>query len=206
MIRILRNMLDFILGNALVFWACMIGNLLGAVIGGVFWYGGQLLASPIWAYPFIPDCPLAALVATIALIAMRYGRRWPFFNALVGFGCMKYGLWTLAFWSQHWAGGGAPEPVSVGLFITHMGLFAEGALIALNALPLSLPKRLAVVGWYVLSIYVDYGLGFHPPLTPFVPVAYVFWVATGLTIILGAALLAVPERWIVPRAQVLAGS
>jgi hypothetical protein len=51
-----------------------------------------------------------------------------------------------------------------------------------------------VIGWFVLSIFVDYALGFHPPLTEFVPVEYVFWVATGLTSLLGVALLALPYR------------
>jgi uncharacterized membrane protein YpjA len=193
MIRLLHAVFNLIVRNPLVFWACMVFNLLGAVIGGVLWYGGQLLASPLWAYPFIPDCPLAALVASIAFIAFRYGRRWPLFNALVAFGCMKYGLWTLAFWSRHWLGGGEIEPISVGLFITHMGLFTEGALLSIHALPLSLPKRLAVIGWYALSIYVDYALGFHPSLTPFVPVAYVFWVAVALTAVLGVGLLLLPQ-------------
>jgi uncharacterized membrane protein YpjA len=193
MIRFLDTILSLILGNRLVFWVCMVANLLGALVGGVVWYGPQLLASPLWAYPFIPDCPLAALVATIAFIAIRAGRRWPLFYALVAFGCMKYGLWTLAFWSRHWLGGGAVEPISAGLFIVHMGLCAEGLLLALRAFPLSLPRRLAVIGWYVLSIAVDYGLGFHPPLTPFVPLAYIFWVAVGLTAVIGAALLAVPN-------------
>ncbi|MDZ4718437.1 MAG: DUF1405 domain-containing protein [Roseiflexaceae bacterium] len=192
MIRFLHTILNFILKNPLIFWGGMVANLLGAVIGGVVWYGPQLLASPIWAYPFIPDCPLAAFVATIALIALRAGKRWPAFNALVAFGCMKYGLWTLAFWSRHWLAGGEIEPISVGLFVTHMGLFSEGLLIGLYALPLNLPRRLAVIGWYVLSIFVDYALAFHPPLTEFVPVEYVFWVATSLTTVLGVALLALP--------------
>lgn len=105
---------------------------------------------------------------------------------------MKYGLWTLAFWSRHWLAGGEIEPLSAGLFITHMGLFAEGLLIALYALPLNLSRRVAVIGWYLLSIVMDYALGFHPPLTNFVPLEYVFWVATGLTMVLGIALLALP--------------
>jgi uncharacterized membrane protein YpjA len=194
MIRLLRMTLDFLLGQSVLFWGCIVANVLGAVIGGVFWYGPQIAAAPIWAYPFIPDCPLAALVASIALIAIRAGKRWPFFNALVAFGCVKYGLWTLAFWLRHWLAGGAIEPVSLGLFVTHMGLIAEGLLIAFYALPISLPKRLVVVGWYMLSIFVDYGQHFHPPLTAFVPVEYVFWVATSLTVVLGTALMALPAE------------
>ena len=57
---------------------------------------------------------------------------------------------------------------------------------------LSLPARLSIIGWYALSIFVDYGLGHHPPLTAVVPVTYVFWVAIALTTTIGALLLWLP--------------
>jgi uncharacterized membrane protein YpjA len=193
MLRLLIWIRTLILQNAALFWPAMIANALGAIIGTAWWYGPQLLQSPLWAYPFIPDCPLAAGVATVAFVALRAGRRWPFFNALVAFGCMKYGVWTVAFWLRHWSAGGEIEPISVGLVITHIGLFSEGALLATVALPLSLPKRLTVICWYVLSIVVDYRLGYHPPLTPFVPTEYAFWVAAGMTLLLGIGLLALPR-------------
>lgn len=201
--RLLRWTLDTILRVPLLFWACIIANLLGAVIGGWFWYGPLLVAAPFWAIPFIPDCPLAALVGSIALLGLRAGRRWSFFYALVAFGCMKYGAWTIAFWLRHWSAGGEIEPVAVMLFITHIGLFIEGLLFVPRIGLLALPLRLAVIGWYLLSIAIDYGLSsyaianygfpFHPPLTPFVPVDFVFWVATILTTLLGLGLLLFPR-------------
>lgn len=193
MIRLIRAILAFILGNPLIFWTAMTVNFLAAVIGTVWWYGPMLVQSPLWAYPFIPDCPLAAFVATIAFIGLRSGKRWVFFNALVAFGCMKYGLWTQAFWLKHWSAGGLFEPVSLGLFITHIGLFCEGVLLLTTIAPLGVAGRLAVIAWYVLSIFVDYGLGFHPPLTPQVPMAYVFAVANVLTLGLGLVLFLLPR-------------
>ena len=65
--QLLRWTLNTILRNPLLFWAAVIANLLGTVIGGAVWYGPMILSSPIWALPFIPDCPLAALLGTIAL-------------------------------------------------------------------------------------------------------------------------------------------
>jgi hypothetical protein len=53
---------------------------------------------------------------------------------------------------------------------------------------------LSIIGWYALSIFVDYGLGFHPPLTYAVPETFVLWLAVGLTTALGAALLLLPSR------------
>ncbi len=192
--RVLCWTMDCILQRPLLFWACVVANVIGAVVGGLFWYGPMLWTSPLWAMPFIPDCPLAALLASIALAGLRAQRRWAWFYALVAFACMKYGAWTVAFWLWHWSNAGTIVPVEAMLFITHIGLFIEGLLFVPYIGALTLPKRLAVTGWFVLSIIVDYGLGFHPPLTSLVPVHFVFWLATGLTVLLGVGLILLPRR------------
>ncbi|MFV9507350.1 MAG: DUF1405 domain-containing protein [Oscillochloridaceae bacterium umkhey_bin13] len=197
MLRLLDWVLKLILQNPLIFWACMVANLVGVVWGGWVWYGPQLAAAPVWAWLFIPDCPLAAFWATIAFLGLRYGRQWGWFNAFAAFACIKYGLWTLAFWLRHWSAVGFVDgawPMEMMLFVAHIGLTCEGILLATRIGPLGLPLRLAVIGWYALSILVDYGFGHHPPLTYAVPVVYTLTVAVILTVALGAALLALPYR------------
>ncbi|HMO55927.1 MAG TPA: DUF1405 domain-containing protein [Roseiflexaceae bacterium] len=193
MLRLLHGTLAFILRNPLIFWACVIANLLGAVIGGIFWYGPMIMASPIWALPFIPDCPLAALLGSIALLMIRSGRVQPFFIALTAFACIKYGAWTLFFWGRQWSGSGVILPVELLLFITHIGLLCEGVLFVPRIGRLSLNGRLGVIGIFVLSIVVDYGFGFHPPLVSHVGLHDIFWAATILTTLLGVGLLALPR-------------
>lgn len=195
MLRLIDWVLKLILQNPLIFWACMAANLVGVVWGGWVWYGPQLAAAPAWAWPFIPDCPEAALWATVAFVGLRYGRRWGWFNAFAAFGCIKYGLWTVAFWLRHWAEAGLVPgywPLEVMLFVAHIGLTAEGVLLATRIGPIGMPVRLAVTGWYALSIFVDYGLGFHPPLTYTVSTSFVLWLAVALTATLGLALLLLP--------------
>lgn len=195
MIKLLRWTLDLILRNPLIFWACVITNLVGAVYGTFWWYGPMLAQSPLWAYPFIPDCPLAAAGGTVVVLALRAGKRWPFVYALVSFACIKYGFWTLAFWTRHWVGSGEILPIQVMLFVSHMGLIAEGVLFALRIGALSLPKRWWVSAWFALSVYVDYGLGYHPPLGGTVVTRdFAFAVAALLTFVLSAGLLALPRR------------
>lgn len=192
MLRLLDWVLGLILKNPLVFWACMAANAVGVVWGGWVWYGPMLAAAPAWAWPFIPDCPEAALWATVGFVALRYGQHWGWFNAFAAFGCIKYGLWTLAFWLRHWSEAGLVPgywPMEVMLFVAHIGLTCEGILLATRVGRLALPASLAVVGWYALSIWVDYGLGYHPPLTYAVPMGYTLAVAAGLTAALGAGLL-----------------
>jgi uncharacterized membrane protein YpjA len=202
MVRLLHWLLQFINRYPILFWACMLANGVGVVVGGWFWYGPMLSAAPFWAVPFIPDCPLAALLASIALIGIHYGQRWGWFNALAAFGCIKYGFWTLAFWLRHWMGGGEVEIIGVTMFIAHMGLIAEGLLLLPQIGPLAAWKRLAVIAVYGLAVFVDYGLvgyavrnygfPFYPPLTPEVPMLFAQYSAGGLTIVLGLGLLALP--------------
>lgn len=199
MLRLIDWVLNLILKNPLIFWACMAANAVGVVWGGWVWYGPQLAASPAWAWPFIPDCPQAALLATVAFLGLYYGRRWGWFNAFAAFACVKYGLWTLAFWLRHWSEAGLVPgywPMEAMLFVAHIGLTCEGILLATRVGPLALPPRLAIVGWYALSIVVDYFVPhmppFHPPATWAVPVSFMLWVAIVLTAALGAALLLLP--------------
>lgn len=197
MVRLIDWVYNLVLRGPLTFWACMAANLVGVVWGGWFWYGPQLAAAPAWAWLFIPDCPAAALYATIAFVSLRYGRAQGWFTAFAAFACVKYGLWTIAFWLRHWSEAGFVPgywPLEVMLFVAHVGLTCEGVLLASRIGPLGLPARLAVVGWFALSIAVDYGLGHHPPLTYAVPTAFALWVAVALTGAIGAALLLAAPR------------
>jgi uncharacterized membrane protein YpjA len=198
---LLRWTMETILRWPLLFWSCFLANLAGAVFGSVFWYGTMLTYSPLWALPFIPDCPLAALLGSIGLAGLLLRRRWSWFYALVAFACIKYGLWTVAYWLQEWrVGGFTGNPIEIMLFITHIGLFIEGLLFVPYIGMLSWTKRAAVTGWFVLSIYVDYGLGYHPPLGA-VSVEFVSSVAMVLTVALGAALLLLPQERMQPVAR-----
>jgi uncharacterized membrane protein YpjA len=202
MVQLLRWTLAFINRYALIFWACVVANLVGVVVGGWFWYGPMIVSAPFWAVPFIPDCPGAALLGTIALIGIRYRRGWGWFNALAAFGCIKYGVWTIAFWLRHWSGGGEIEIVGLAMFVVHIGLLCEGLLFLPHIGPLAAWKRIAVIGFYALSAFIDYGLvgyavntvgfPFYPPLTPQVPVSFALAVAAGMIALLGAGLLALP--------------
>jgi len=190
--RLLQRVLDTIVRVPLLLWGCVAANLVGVWFGLIIWYGPMLLRSPAWSLPFIPDCPLAALLGTVALLGVWKHQRWPFFYALTAFACLKYGAWTLGFWLYYWSDAGIISPLSLLMFITHIGLSIEGLLFVPHIRPLSLPRRMVVVGWFALSIYVDYGLGYYPPLGGYVPVGFAFWLAVVLTTLLGLGLLLLP--------------
>jgi uncharacterized membrane protein YpjA len=129
MIRLTHWLFEFILRTPIIFWCCVVANLIGAVWGAAVWYGPMLAASPLWAWPFIPDCPLAAFLGTIALFGMRAGRRWTLFYTLTAFACIHYGIWTLVFWLRQWTGSGVIDPFEMVLFVTHIGLLCEGGTV-----------------------------------------------------------------------------
>jgi uncharacterized membrane protein YpjA len=193
MIRLTHWLFEFILRTPIIFWGCVVANLIGAVWGAAVWYGPMLAASPLWAWPFIPDCPLAAFLGTIALFGMRAGRRWSSFYTLTAFACIHYGIWTLAFWLRQWTGSGVIDPFEIVLFVTHIGLLCEGILFATRLGDVSFPQRLAVIGWFVLAFGVDYGLGYHPPLASHVTFDFIMWLTVALTGGLSIALLALPR-------------
>lgn len=192
--RLLQWMLATIVGWPLILWGCIATNLVGAVLGTWLWYGPMMLESPWWTMVFIPDCPLAAFLGSIALIGVWLGKRWTWFYALAAFACIKYGVWTINFWLRDWSVGGSPQWIEIVLFVSHIGLLVEGLLFVPQSYSLTLPKRLAVVGWFLLSVYIDYALGYHPPLTPDVTVRYIFWNALIISLILGVGLVLLPKN------------
>jgi len=185
---ILRRLYGIITGIPLIFWACVFFDVLGFVVGTAIWYGPQLQRAPWWAWLFIPDCPLAALLAIVAYLRLRYGYAPDWFTALASVSCIKYGIWTVIFWGTKWAATGEYLPIEIGLVVVHLALMFQGVLLwpVLTAVPV--PMRLMAVAWLALSVYVDYGHGFHPALDPSItPMQAGSW-AAGLTVLLGIAM------------------
>ncbi len=192
--QLLRWTLAFIMRYALIFWACIAINMVGTMLGAIFWYGTMLTNSPLWTLPFIPDCPLAALLGSIALVGLRWRKTWAWFTAFAAFACLKYGAWTILFWLRQWMGAGEIAPLGFVLLVSHVGLFIEGALLVPHIDNLSLITRGAIIAWFGFSIYVDYGLGYDPGMASHVPLEFAFWVAVVLTLLLGVGLLQLENK------------
>jgi uncharacterized membrane protein YpjA len=192
--RLLDDMLALIVRRPALLWLAVVANLLGAVIGGIYWYGPMLLRSPWWSWVFIPDCPLAALLGAIVLLLYRSGRAPQWLIALTAFACIKYGTWTILFWIRQWSGAGAAYPVELLLFITHIGLLAEGVLFSRAITPAQPATGVLVSLFFTASVVVDYGLGFHPPLVSHVSRTDAFAAAALLTALLSIALWRATRR------------
>jgi uncharacterized membrane protein YpjA len=149
-------------------------NILGFFVGTVFWYGDfiQTNAPPLWAYPFIPDSPLSTLLFGLALILLHHHRSNDLLNQFAIVFNIKYGTWTMLFWSLYWMRTGDLNPVSLLMFATHLGMAVEGILLLQYVPRPHARNSLVILAWFILGDIVDYaplapgrdGYGWYPPL------------------------------------------
>ncbi len=172
--KIVRSLSDWVIREPLLAYGLVFANFVGFVVGTIWWYGPFFIEAnpPLWTYPFIPDCPLAAGVFGVALIYLHRGKSSNFLNQLAAVFNIKYGTWTMTFWLLYWARTGDYNIVSLLMFVTHLGLTVQGLLILQYLHRPSLRDTLIVLVWFVASDVVDYapiapgrgGYGWYPPL------------------------------------------
>jgi len=156
-------------------------NLIAALYGFVFFYGSQFLSTPIHLWLFVPDCPLYALLAAIALAGFYFGKKNDLFNSIVFIGLLKYGFWTVFVLANFQWFYFAPETSMMysTLFIAHLGLFLEAFLfighIKLNKLFLGIS-----FAWFLLNDFIDYLLAVHPPI-PLSEINFIFQATLAMT-------------------------
>lgn len=240
-------------------------NLAAYVAGVVLWYGPVLTdpQTPAWAWPFIPDCPLFALLGGLGLLmataqrfwslrAQERAQRWllncgaaallvwliletpgaraiapalhahralwallgasfvvfgvvfkrapVWFLCLVAAGQIKYGIWTVTAWGLFWRNTnalfGEPLLTAEGVLMTasHVGLAAQGLALLSYVRP-SVAGAAAATVWFGLSDFVDYGLGWYPPIPPIIPLDVMQNSTIAVTWLLGLGLLLAAHPW-----------
>ena len=190
-----RRLCDFAV-NRWVAPALIAINVVAGIVGGIYWYGPDMLNYAWWGWVFVPDCPLFTFLFAIALYGLIAGRRWTMFNAVTAVGLVKYGIWTVTVWVLFWSAGYAATPESVIMTIAHIGMILEG--VVLFGLLKGLRWRDVIVagGWFFLSDFMDYALGFHPRMAPGVSKSYMMW-----EMILATAVLTAFLAWLVWRGR-----
>jgi len=122
--HVLARRVRVFLSIPLVEWGLVIINLLGFLIGAIYWYGPQLRVVPPWLWPWLVDSPLSVLGFAVALPWIRR-RPHDWWARLVAtwsvMSNVKYGLWTVLFWFLWWRGPGYFTLESVTMTFTHSG-------------------------------------------------------------------------------------
>lgn len=132
-------------------------NALGSAYG-YYWYREQLAATPLVWWLFVPDSPLSTTLFAAVLFLSLLGRRILLLELIAYAYGIKYGLWAVIVISDFWLIGGGIEPPIAMLWISHMGMAAQG-LVYLRTLRPSPWNGLAVAGvlaCMLLNDFVDY--------------------------------------------------
>ena len=163
---------------------------LGAGVAGfIYWYGPTFARYPVWQWVFVPDCPLFAALFALSLGLILLKRRVPPFDALVTFGLIKYGVWTVTHWIVYWINTrGRFTPEGVLMAVSHLGMILEG-LFLLSFLKMNWPTAALCILWFGLSDWMDYGpfLTYPRMDTRIVPLSLMQWHTIAVTVIMGIA-------------------
>jgi len=163
-------------------------NLAGAVVGYIYWYGGDILAAPLWKWPFVPDSPLSATLCGFAILAYHRGRRWHLLGLLAATGAIKYGLWTDFFWFTNSLSSHSYTLEAWAMSLNHSAMVLEG-LVLLPLLRLRVRDVLIVAAWYGMNDLLDYGIGPHPRIPNPWDFTAITIFAVGTTVVLSAVWL-----------------
>ncbi|MGE5673383.1 MAG: DUF1405 domain-containing protein [Mycobacterium leprae] len=150
-------------------WALLIINLLGSFYG-FYWYGGQLMASPRWEWPIIPDSPGSTflLCIWIALVLARVDWRKTGMQVLLAIALvsnMKYGLWTATVLPEAGIKFGW-EFDFIQLSLSHAAMWVQGILFAIYYKPKLGPAITALL-WMYFQDLVDYKVLMTYPTLPY---------------------------------------
>jgi len=138
-------------------------NILGSIYG-YYWYRGQLAATPVKHWLFVPDSPLSTTLFALAIIFLLYQKRKVLLLSFLAFiTVIKYGFWAVFVNTHYWLLAGQIHWVEVMLWLSHLGMAVQG-IIYLIIFPPALWEWGVVSIWLVINDYVDYAWGLHPYL------------------------------------------
>jgi uncharacterized membrane protein YpjA len=145
----------------------VLGNLLGFILGTLYWYGPQMAFTPPWLWPWLVDSPLSVLGFALALplIRRRPARATELLATWAVFSNIKYGLWTVVFWLLWWQGPGSFTLESIIMTFTHAAMMGMGASLLLFYRPSIWPIMVTAL-WFAFNDYLDYWHGIAPSVPP----------------------------------------
>ena len=146
-----------------------LAGFLSFLYGVFFYHAGQFAETNLFLWPFVPDCPLAALLVAAVFLLSYFNRKSSVLSFLAATASLKYSLWTLAVlfaFSDYFFAPQRAFLYSV-LFIGHSILLLESLLLA-GTFDISSAAFFFSTLFLFLSDFSDYFLSTNPaiPATP----------------------------------------
>ncbi|MCM3718916.1 DUF1405 domain-containing protein [Fictibacillus phosphorivorans] len=104
-------------------------NILGTIYG-YYWYKYQLIETPWYFLPFVPDSPTASLFFVFVLIGFLLKKQNGLIEALAAASLFKYGIWAVG---MNLGGAVVGPPlnfINFMLIFSHLGMAVQGLLYA----------------------------------------------------------------------------
>ncbi len=161
---------------------------IGGIAYGVVYYWDQLLETPWYLLPFVPDSPTGPffMIAVFSLWWLEGKRRSPVLELLAFCFLLKYGIWTLLMFGLYADYFFTPQAaaLSTTLFWLHFGEALEAGILLKGMRLPSAWAAGAVLGWMLLGDFCDYVLATHPRVPESAPeFAIVPYITVALTFI-----------------------
>ncbi|HEY8346090.1 MAG TPA: DUF1405 domain-containing protein [Symbiobacteriaceae bacterium] len=151
-------------------WALLFVNAVGSVYG-FWWYRYQLLETPRWQWPLVPDSPGATFLLMIWLALLLAGVDWrrpgmQVLSAVAFVANMKYGLWTAVVLPEAGIKYGWEWEFAY-LTLSHLGMWLQGMLFAHYYPPRPAPAAVALLSMWFQDL-VDYWILMIHPTLPYI--------------------------------------
>lgn len=168
-------------------------NILGSIYG-YYWYSNQLLNTPLYFWPVVPDSPLATTFFGFAMVAALMGWRFAPLQAVAFTTCIKYGFWAVALNTHNWIFYGAFDAIGLMLWLSHLGMVVQGVWF-LRKTRMPLYASMIAVLWMVFNDAMDYVLNLHPYLYVSGQWMFAAVVAVLLTTVISAYIIVKAKRY-----------
>lgn len=152
------------------FWWTLLFVNLGGSLYGFWWYRNQLLSTPWWQWPLVPDSPGATFLLMLWLAFRLAGTNWKrtaiqVLGAIAFVSNMKYGLWTAVVLSAAGIRYGW-EWEFVYLTLSHLGMWLQGFIFARFYAPGTVAAAVALLYMWGQDL-VDYRILMTHPTLPY---------------------------------------
>lgn len=186
-----RELASGAVNDARIRVALMVASLPGVAFGFYYYYD-QLVASPLWMWPFIPDSPIAVFLYALALALISIKRRSNKLDSVAFVLMTKIGIWTAVVLLLNYDYYFTPGALALRCFIlvTHI-LMVTMAMLLLSGMRRENAWFFGLLLAILLLLdWIDYGLGTHP----WMPDKYMAGIAA-LTFSLSLSLSAFLASW-----------
>ncbi|WP_086427766.1 DUF1405 domain-containing protein [Staphylococcus cornubiensis] len=145
-------------------------NILGTIYGYI-WYAPQLMRSPWYFWPFIPDSPTATLFLVVSLTLLLFKKHSAIIDTLAFVTLLKYGIWAVMMNLLLFIEDDTIYIMGLMLIISH-GIMAIQALLFLPQFKFTLMSLGVAIIWVFHNDVIDYvfhqypvygGLGHYEP-------------------------------------------